>query len=51
MKIILSIVKDVTNELESATFLTERFTKMCIDELSVAPSMVLGVCRKICEME
>ena len=51
MKIILSIVKDVTNELEADTSLTERFAEMCIDELSVAPSMVLVVRRKICEME
>ena len=35
----------------SRYYLTERFIKMGIDELSVSPSMVLGVRSRICEME
>ncbi len=41
----------ICGELGADTTLTERFVKMGIDELSVAPSMVLGVRSKICEME
>ena len=41
----------ICGELGADTTLTERFVKMGIDELSVSPSMVLGVRSKICEME
>lgn len=41
----------ICGELGADTTLTERFVEMGIDELSVAPSMVLSVRRKICEME
>ena len=39
-----------SGELGADTTLTERFVEMGIDELSVAPSMVLSVRSKICEM-
>ena len=41
----------ICGELGADTTLTERFIKMGIDELSVSPSMVLGVRSRICEME
>lgn len=41
----------ICGELGADTALTERFIQMGIDELSVAPSMVLGVRSTICEME
>lgn len=41
----------ICGELGADTTLTERFITMGIDELSVSPSMVLGVRSKICEME
>ena len=41
----------ICGELGADTALTERFVQMGIDELSVAPSMVLSVRSKICEME
>ena len=41
----------ICGELGADTTLTERFIQMGIDELSVAPSMVLGVRSTICEME
>lgn len=41
----------ICGELGADTTLTERFVRMGIDELSVSPSMVLGVRSKICEME
>ena len=41
----------ICGELGADTALTERFVQMGIDELSVAPSMVLPVRSKICEME
>ena len=41
----------ICGELGADTTLTERFVEMGIDELSVAPSMVLSVRSKICEME
>lgn len=41
----------ICGELGADTALTERFIQMGIDELSVAPSMVLGVRSVICEME
>ncbi len=41
----------ICGELGADTTLTERFVQMGIDELSVAPSMVLSVRSKICEME
>lgn len=41
----------ICGELGADTALTERFITMGIDELSVSPSMVLGVRSKICEME
>ena len=41
----------ICGELGADTSLTERFVEMGIDELSVAPSMVLGIRSKICEME
>ena len=41
----------ICGELGADTTLTERFVEMGIDELSVAPSMVLPVRQKICEME
>lgn len=41
----------ICGELGADTTLTERFVRMGIDELSVSPSMVLGVHSKICEME
>ncbi len=41
----------ICGELGADTSLTERFITMGIDELSVSPSMVLGVRSKICEME
>lgn len=41
----------ICGELGADTTLTERFVRMGIDELSVSPSMVLGVRGKICEME
>lgn len=37
----------ICGELGADTTLTERFVRMGIDELSVSPSMVLGVCSKI----
>ena len=40
----------ICGELGADTTLTERFVEMGIDELSVAPSMVLSVRSKICEM-
>lgn len=40
----------ICGELGADTTLTERFVRMGIDELSVSPSMVLGVRSKICEM-
>ena len=40
----------ICGELGADTSLTERFVEMGIDELSVAPSMVLGIRSKICEM-
>ena len=36
----------ICGELGADTTLTERFVRMGIDELSVSPSMVLGVRRK-----
>ena len=41
----------ICGELGADTTLTEKFITMGIDELSVSPSMVLGVRSKICEME
>ena len=41
----------ICGELGADTTLTTRFVQMGIDELSVAPSMVLNVRSKICEME
>lgn len=41
----------ICGELGADTTLTERFVRMGIDELSISPSMVLGVRSKICEME
>lgn len=41
----------ICGELGADTTLTERFVRMGIDELSVAPSMVLGVRSRICETE
>ena len=41
----------ICGELGADTALTERFVQMGIDELSVAPSMVLGVRSRICETE
>ncbi|MBD8916624.1 MAG: phosphoenolpyruvate--protein phosphotransferase [Pseudobutyrivibrio sp.] len=41
----------ICGELGADTTLTDRFITMGIDELSVSPSMVLGVRSKICEME
>ena len=41
----------ICGELGADTTLTERFITMGIDELSVSPSMVLGVRSEICEME
>ena len=41
----------ICGELGADTTLTERFVEMGIDELSVAPSMVLSVRSKICEMK
>ena len=41
----------ICGELGADTTLAERFIKMGIDELSVSPSMVLGVRSRICEME
>ena len=41
----------ICGELGADTAFTERFGQMGIDELSVAPSMVLPVRSKICEME
>ncbi len=41
----------ICGELGADTTLTERFVRMGIDELSVSPSMVLGVRSKICAME
>lgn len=41
----------ICGELGADTTLTERFITMGIDELSVSPSMVLGIRSKICEME
>ena len=41
----------ICGELGADTTLTERFITMGIDELSVSPSMILGVRSKICEME
>lgn len=41
----------ICGELGADTTLTEGFVRMGIDELSVSPSMVLGVRSKICEME
>lgn len=41
----------ICGELGADTTLTERFVRMGIDEISVSPSMVLGVRSKICEME
>lgn len=41
----------ICGELGTDTTLTDRFITMGIDELSVSPSMVLGVRSKICEME
>ena len=41
----------ICGELGADTTLTERFVRMGIDELSVSPSMVLGVRSRICEME
>ena len=41
----------ICGELGADTTLTERFVQMGIDELSVAPSMVLGVRSRICETE
>ena len=41
----------ICGELGADTTLTERFITMGIDELSVSPSMVLGVRSKIFEME
>lgn len=41
----------ICGELGADLSFTERFVKMGIDELSVAPSMVLGIRSKICEME
>jgi phosphotransferase system enzyme I (PtsI) len=49
----MSVVKwvGICGELGADTTLTTRFVQMGIDELSVAPSMVLNVRSKICEME
>ena len=41
----------ICGELGADLSFTERFVQMGIDELSVAPSMVLGIRSKICEME
>lgn len=41
----------ICGELGADTSLTERFVQMGIDELSVAPSMVLGIRSRICETE
>ena len=41
----------ICGELGADTTLTERFVQMGIDELSVAPSMVLSVRSRICETE
>ena len=41
----------ICGELGADLSFTERFVQMGIDELSVAPSMVLNVRSKICEME
>lgn len=48
---IVHIAVGICGELGADTTLTERFIKMGIDELSVSPSMVLGVRSRICEME
>lgn len=41
----------ICGELGADPELTERFVRMGIDELSVAPSMVLGIRSRICGME
>ena len=41
----------ICGELGADPELTERFVRMGIDELSVAPSMVLGTRSRICGME
>ena len=41
----------ICGELGADPALTEKFVQMGIDELSVAPSMVLGIRSRICEME
>ena len=50
-KIVAEVAEELENENIPYEIPEQRFIKMGIDELSVSPSMVLGVRSRICEME